>query len=104
MKREALEGSDSLLPLDFLVEPSGLEPLSSAWQAFVYADVAGFGLAGEKDMSGNAQAGTAYAVGNSTQLSLPYKVFVLEYFADGNDNGYKSCSRGPNIGIRFLFD
>ena len=77
---------------------------SPEWQAFVYADAAGFGLAGEKDLSGNAQAGIAYAVGNSTQISLSYKVFGLEYSAYGNDNGYKTFSHGPNIGIRFLFE
>ena len=52
----------------------------------------------------SAQAGIAYAVGNSTQISLSYKVFGLEYSAYGNDNGYKTFSHGPNIGIRFLFD
>ena len=77
---------------------------SQDWQAFVYADAAGFGLAGEKDLSGNAQAGIAYAVGNSTQVSLSYKVYGLEYAAHGNDNGYKAFSHGPNIGLRFLFD
>ena len=77
---------------------------SPEWQAFVYADAGGFGLAGEKDLSGNAQAGIAYAVGNSTQISLSYKVFGLEYSAYGNDNGYKTFSHGPNIGLRFLLD
>ena len=77
---------------------------SPDWQAFVYADAAGFGLAGKKDLSGNAQAGIAYAVGNSTQVSLSYKVYGLEYAAHGNDNGYKAFSHGPNIGLRFLFD
>jgi len=77
---------------------------SPDWQAFVYADAAGFGLAGKKDLSGNAQAGIAYAVGNSTQVSLSYKVYGLEYAAHGNDNGYKAFSHGPNIGLRFVFD
>ena len=35
---------------------------SPEWQAFVYADAAGFGLAGYKDLSGTAQAGVAYAI------------------------------------------
>jgi len=78
--------------------------ISPDWQAFVYADAGGFGLAGEKDLSGNAQAGIAYAVGNSTQLSLSYKVFGLEYSAYGNDHGYKTLSHGPNIGLRVLID
>ena len=74
------------------------------WQAFVYADAGGFGLAGEKDLSGNAQAGVSYSIGNSTQISLSYKVFGLEYSAYGNDNGYKTFSYGPNIGLRILFE
>lgn len=74
------------------------------WQAFVYADASGFGLAGEKDLSRNAQTGIDYAVGNSTQISLSYKLFGLEYSAYGNDNRYKTFSHGPNIGLRFLFD
>ena len=44
--------------------------LSDDWQAFVYLDAAGFGLSGREDLSGVAQAGVAYTIGNSTQLSL----------------------------------
>ncbi|MGB1622146.1 MAG: hypothetical protein ACPHAS_05705 [Synechococcus sp.] len=77
---------------------------SPDWQAFVYADAAGFGLAGDKDLSGTAQAGVAYSIGNSTQLSLSYKVFGLEYAAHGNDNGYETLAHGPNLGLRFVFD
>ena len=40
--------------------------LTSKLQAFVYLDAPGFGLAGRKDLSGTAQAGPAYALGNST--------------------------------------
>ena len=36
-------------------------------------------------------------------LSL-YKAFELVYSAYGNDNGYKTFSHGPNIGLRILFD
>lgn len=78
--------------------------LSPEWQAFVYADAAGFGLAGHQDMSGTAQAGVAYAIGNSTQISLSYKYFGLAYAADSNDQGYETTAHGPNLGLRFVFN
>ena len=77
---------------------------SPEWQAFVYADAAGFGLAGHKDMSGTAQAGVAYAIGNSTQISLSYKYFGLAYAANNNDQGYETTAHGPNFGLRFVFN
>ena len=77
---------------------------SPDWQAFVYADAAGFGLAGHKDMSGTAQAGVACAVGNSTQISLSYKYFGLAYAANNNDQGYETTAHGPNLGLRFVFN
>jgi hypothetical protein len=74
------------------------------WQAFVYLDAAGFGLSGQQDLSGTAQAGIAYSIGNSTQLSLSYKYFGLDYQAYGNDNGYDTKQHGVNLGIRILFE
>ena len=74
------------------------------WQAFVYLDAAGFGLSGRQDLSGTAQAGIAYSIGNSTQLSLSYKYFGLDYEAYGNDNGYDTKQHGVNLGIRILFE
>ena len=77
---------------------------SPDWQAFVYADAAGFGLSGHKDLSGTAQAGVAYAIGNSTQISLSYKYFGLTYAADSDDQGYETTAHGPNLGLRFVFN
>jgi hypothetical protein len=74
------------------------------WQAFVYLDAAGFGLSGHQDLSGTAQAGIAYSIGNSTQLSLSYKYFGLDYDAYGNDNGFDTKQHGVNLGIRILFE
>ena len=74
------------------------------WQAFVYLDAAGFGLSGQQDLSGTAQAGIAYSIGNSTQLSLSYKYFGLDYQAYGNHNGYNTKQHGVNLGIRILFE
>jgi hypothetical protein len=74
------------------------------WQAFVYLDAAGFGLSGQQDLSSTAQAGIAYSIGNSTQLSLSYKYFGLDYQAYGNHNGYNTKQHGVNLGIRILFE
>ena len=78
--------------------------LSDDWQAFFYLDAAGFGLSGREDLSGIAQAGIAYTIGNSTQLSLSYKYFGLNYLADGSDNGYDAKQHGLNVGLRILFE
>ena len=77
--------------------------LSEDWQAFAYLDAGGFGLAGERDLTGTAQAGIAYALGNSAQASLSYKYFGLDY-AGGSGNGYTSRQSGINFGLRWLFD
>ena len=78
--------------------------LSDDWQAFLYLDAAGFGLSGREDLSGIAQAGIAYTIGNSTQLSLSYKYCGLNYLADGSDNGYDAKQHGLNVGLRILFE
>ena len=65
--------------------------------------VGGFGLSGEQDLSGTAQAGIAYALGNSAQVSLSYKYFGLDY-AGGGGNAYSVDQSGVNLGLRWLFD
>ena len=74
------------------------------WQAFVYLDAGGFGLNGQRDLSGTAQAGIAYALGNSAQLSLSYKYFKLDFAKAGSNNGYLTQQNGFNIGLRWFFD
>ena len=78
--------------------------ISEDWQAFAYLDAGGFGLAGERDLTGTAQAGIAYALGNSAQASLSYKYFGLDYSGGGSGNGYTSTQSGINLGLRWLFD
>ena len=73
------------------------------WQAFAYLDAGGFGLAGERDLSGTAQVGLAYALGHSAQVSLSYKYFGRDY-AGGSGNGYTTSQSGVNLGLRWLFD
>ena len=79
--------------------------ISEDWQAFAYLDAGGFGLSGREDLSGTAQAGIAYALGNSAQISLSYKYFGIAYFEGGSENnGYSSYQSGVNLGLRWLFD
>jgi len=77
--------------------------ISEDWQAFAYLDAGGFGLSGETDLSGTAQVGLAYALGNSAQASVSYKYFGLDY-AGGSGNGYTTSQSGINLGLRWLFD
>ena len=83
----------------------GTYAISEDWQAFAYLDAGGFGLSGSEDLSGTAQAGIAYALGNSAQISLSYKYFGIAYFEGGSENnGYSSYQSGVNLGLRWLFD
>ena len=83
----------------------GTYAISEDWQAFAYLDAGGFGLSGSQDLSGTAQAGIAYALGNSAQVSLSYKYFGIAYFEGGSENnGYSSHQSGVNLGLRWLFD
>jgi len=81
----------------------GTYAISEDWQAFAYLDAGGFGLSGERDLSGTAQVGIAYALGNSAQASLSYKYFGLDY-AGGGGNSYSVNQSGVNLGLRWLFD
>ena len=81
----------------------GTYAISEDWQAFAYLDAGGFGLSGEQDLSGTAQVGIAYALGNSAQASLSYKYFGLDY-AGGGGNSYSVNQSGVNLGLRWLFD
>ena len=49
--------------------------------------LAGFGLNGKKDLSGTLEAGVAYALGNSAQISLAYRYFGIEYSAYNGRSG-----------------
>ena len=86
-----------------LIGAFGTYAISEDWQAFAYLDAGGFGLSGEQDLSGTAQAGIAYTLGNSAQISLSYKYFGLDY-AGGGGNAYSVDQSGVNLGLRWLFD
>ena len=77
---------------------------SDQWQAFLYLDAAGFGVSGRRDLSGTAQAGISYTLGNSTQLSLGYKYWGLDFAGHGSDDHYDVTQHGVNLGLRLFFD
>jgi hypothetical protein len=71
---------------------------------FARGDLGGFGTNGEVDMSGNAQVGVGYAIGNSTQLDLSWRYLYL-----ARDNGetpnaaYTIDQNGIEVGLKFFF-
>jgi len=71
---------------------------------FARGDLGGFGTNGPVDMSGNAQVGVGYAIGNSTHLNLSWRYLYL-----ARDNGetpstaYVSDSNGIEAGVKFFF-
>ena len=78
--------------------------LSPRLRAFARADIGGFGLGGAKDISGNAQIGLGYAVGNSTDLNISWRYFGLDYNnGDNPDSGFSSYQNGLEIGLKFFF-
>ena len=87
-----------------LIGMNAIYAFNDRWQAFVYLDAAGFGVSGQQDMSGTAQAGIAYTIGNSTQLSLAYKYWGIDYAGNGTDNSYSVTQSGLNLGLRLFFD
>lgn len=71
---------------------------------FARGDLGGFGANGTVDMSGNAQAGVGYALGNSTQLDLSWRYLYL-----ARDNGktpstaYTIDQNGIEVGVKVFF-
>jgi hypothetical protein len=78
--------------------------LSPRLRAFGRADIAGFDLAGEDDISYNLQAGLGYAVGNNTDLNLSWRTRGLSW-NNGNepDSGYRAYNYGIELGLKFFF-
>jgi hypothetical protein len=78
--------------------------LTPRLRAFARADIGGFGLGGEQDLSGNAQVGLGYAVGNNTQLNLSWRYAGIRYNNGGTpDNGYNFDQNGIEAGLKFFF-
>ena len=78
--------------------------LSPRLRAFARADIGGFGLSGSEDLSGNAQVGLGYAVGNNTDLNISWRYAGINYSSgDTPDSGYSSYRNGFEIGLKFFF-
>jgi len=78
--------------------------LAPRLRAFGRFDLAGFGLAGEQDLSGNAQLGFGYAVGNNTSLNISMRYFGQTWNNGARlDNGYTSHQYGPEVAVKFFF-
>jgi len=78
--------------------------LTPRLRLFARGDLGGFGTNGAVDMSGNAQAGVGYAIGNSTQLDVSWRYLYL-----ARDNGespstaYAIDQNGIELGVKFFF-
>ncbi len=78
--------------------------LTPRLRLYARGDLGGFGSNGAVDMSGNAQAGVGYAIGNSTQLDLSWRYLYL-----ARDNGespstaYTIDQNGIEAGVKFFF-
>ena len=78
--------------------------LSPRLRAFGRADIGGFGLGGAQDLSGNAQLGLGYAVGNSTDLNLSWRYMGLAYDNGASrPNGFTNDQNGVEVGLKFFF-
>ena len=73
-------------------------------RVFARGDIGGFGLSGEKDLSGNAQVGLGYAVGNNTDINLTWRFLGLRYENDRTpSSGFSSYQNGIELGLKFFF-
>ena len=78
--------------------------LSPRLRAFARADVSGFGLAGAEDLTGNAQLGLGYAVGNSTVIDVSWRYLGMAYSNGASrSNGFTSNQNGIELGLKFFF-
>ena len=78
--------------------------LSPRLRAFARADVGGFGLAGQQDLSGNAQVGLGYAIGDNTDLNLSWRYMGLKWNnGDDRSNGFSTNLNGLEVGVKFFF-
>jgi len=78
--------------------------LTPRLRAFARGDIGGFGLGGAEDLSGNAQVGLGYAVGNSTQVNLSWRYAGIRFNNGGSPaNGFNTEQNGIEAGLKFFF-
>ncbi|MEB3259890.1 MAG: hypothetical protein VKP63_04595 [Cyanobacteriota bacterium] len=78
--------------------------LTPGLRAFARADIGGLGLAGEEDLSGNAQVGLGLALGANTQLDLSWRYFGLRYNNGAErETGLNTRQNGIEVGLKLFF-
>ena len=78
--------------------------LSPKLRVFARGDIGGFGLSGDKDLSGNAQVGLGYAIGNNTDLNLSWRYLGIAYGDAANrGNSFSAYQNGVELGVKFFF-
>lgn len=78
--------------------------LTPGLRAFARGDIGGFGLAGEQDLTGNAQVGLGVALGANTQLDLSWRYFGLDYSNGATrETGLNVRQNGIELGLKFFF-
>jgi hypothetical protein len=62
------------------------------------------GLGGQQDLSGNAQVGLGYAIGDNTDLNLSWRYMGLKWNnGDQQANGFSVNMNGIEVGVKFFF-
>lgn len=78
--------------------------LSPRLRAFARGDIGGFGLAGQQDLSGNAQVGLGYAIGDNTDLNVSWRYMGLKWNnGDAQSNGFVTNLNGIEVGVKVFF-
>ncbi|MCP9798781.1 hypothetical protein [Cyanobium sp. Lug-B] len=78
--------------------------LSPRLRAFARGDIGGFGLAGQQDLSGNAQVGLGYAIGDNTDLNLSWRLMGLTWDNGGDPaNAFATYQNGIEVGVKVFF-
>jgi len=78
--------------------------VSPGLRVFAQADAAGFGLAGDQDLSGNARIGVGYALGNNTDLNVSWRYQGMRW-SNGAERptGFSTSMNGIELGLMVLF-
>jgi hypothetical protein len=78
--------------------------LTPGLRAFARADIGGMGLAGDRDLSGNAQVGLGIALGANTQLDVSWRYFGLAYNNGAErETGFTARQNGVELGLKVFF-
>ena len=78
--------------------------LSPRLRLFARGDIGGFGIDQPENLTWNAQAGLGYAIGNSTQLNLSWRLLHLGGSSGApQQNAFDVNENGIEAGVKFFF-